>query len=61
VIAKASQHSHSDSAYGGYELLRSLLVEEEEMSGLQMDDVIVANTNLLIKSSGGNGKLEGDH
>mgnify|MGYP006899061453 CR=1 FL=1 len=54
LAAKAS-HGRNESAYGGYEQLKSQLIEEEELSGLKMEDEIVANTDILIVFSGGNG------
>jgi len=57
---KPPQNLHNDSAYGGYELLKTLLIEEEELNEIKMDDVIVKNTKVLIESSGGNGNIKDD-
>ena len=54
---KSSQKSVTDSAYGEYETLKSILVDEEALGGIKLEEVKITTTDSLIAASEGNGRV----
>jgi len=56
-IGHDDHRSVADSAYGGYETLRSILIDDEAVIGNQkgLEEVRIEKTISLITASGGDG------